>query len=256
MGMEICKAIKTIQEIVQTSDMNLWVACLLTNQGFLIHHPVMTTKIGQQDLRQIFVRDKQEMSTHLGTASFARVLLWSHHTYTLKEVAYFPPDFHFRLDLSGQHGGMSTVKKRKKSAMATMNSGKDIHLPEIKEIQQFLEDSITSLSEDDFDLLQSILVDFYVLHRWTQPFSMKTKKSYVEGYENGDITTPKSASTDSINTSNGHLSDAWNFYKQTLPKKCDATIEDEDMEEDEDDEFFNYGEIDENDDEQYDSSVR
>ena len=78
----------------------------------------------------------------------------------------------------------------------------------------------------------------------------RRKVTWLEGSENGDGTTA------TINTSNGHLSDAWNFYKQTLPKKSDTPIEDEDMEEDEDDDILDEGEIDENSEEQDDLSVR
>jgi hypothetical protein len=214
MGEKVLSAMKRIQEVVHTCDMNLWMSCLLNNQGFLIKHPVLKMKLGQQDQRQRYVRDQNEMAKHLGTASFARVLLWSYHAYNLKDVAYFPPDFHYRQDLTGQQGGMSSVKKRKKGAMATMNSGKDINLPEIQQIQDFLVDSITSLEENDFYLLQCLLLDFHVLNKWTQPFSMKAKKNYVDGYGNDATLVSETTTTTQKANTTENLTNAWAFYKQ------------------------------------------
>ena len=109
---------------------------------------------------------------------------------------------------------MSSVKKRKKGAMATMNSGKDINLPEIQQIQDFLVDSITSLEENDFYLLQCLLLDFHVLNKWTQPFSMKAKKNYVEGYGNDATVVSESSTTSQKAATTENLTNAWAFYKQ------------------------------------------
>jgi len=253
LGEKVLSAMKRIQEVVHTCDMNLWVSCLLNNQGFLIKHPVLKIKLGQQDQRQRYVRDQNEMAKNLGTASFARVLLWSYHTYNLKDVAYFPPDFHYRQDLTGQQGGMSSVKKRKKGAMATMNSGKDINLPEIKQIQDFLMDSITSLEDKDFYLLQCLLLDFHVLNRWTQPFSMKAKKNYVEGYGNdATVLSDTTTTTKKANTTD-NLTNAWAFYKQvqsTTGTQKGEIENDHDNDEYDENEMENEGDF--NDDEHFD----
>ena len=256
MAFEVGNSIREIQTIVDNCDMNLWISCLLNNQGFLIQNPVMKMKLGQRDPRQRFVRDQTEMAKHLGTASFSRVLLWSYHTYNLKDVAYFPPDFHFRLDLTGQQGGMSSIKKRKKGAMATMNSGKDIHLPELKQIQEFLEDSITSLEEDDFFMLQSLLVDFHVLSRWTQPFSMKVKKNYVEGYDKDDNITSTTSTTTDKTKINGSLNNAWAHYKKTMKSTTDNTRSDRENNDDNDDNSSYEGHKEYNDDSDDDDSAR
>ena len=251
MGVEVHRFIKRIQEVVETCDMNLWISCLLNNQGFLIQHPVMTMKLGQQDKKETIARDKNEMATHLGTASFARVLLWSYHTYNLKDVSYFPPDFHFRLDLTGQQGGMSSVKKRKKGAMATMNSGKDINLPEIKEIQEFLMDSITTLEEKDFNLLQCLLLDFHVLNKWTQPFSMKARKNYVEGYGNDDTVKSIATTTTKATTTTDKNKNAWKHYKLVQSKTSTPKNREEvgnDIDEQEEEESVNHDSLDYDDD--------
>jgi hypothetical protein len=44
MGFQVENSIREIQTIVDTCDMNLWVSCLLNNQGFLIQNPVMKMK--------------------------------------------------------------------------------------------------------------------------------------------------------------------------------------------------------------------
>ena len=62
LGEKVLSAMKRIQEVVHTCDMNLWMSCLLNNQGFLIKHPVLKMKLGQQDQRQRYVRDQNEMA--------------------------------------------------------------------------------------------------------------------------------------------------------------------------------------------------
>jgi hypothetical protein len=136
------------------------------------------------------IRDKEDMINHLGTASFARILLWGYHTYSEHDLKCFPPDYHYKKDVEGTKDGLLLLKgsKRKKSSNAFVNT-KDTILPDVKQIQEFLKTSIRALTGEDFEMLQSLLLDCQVLHKWTRPFSLRTKQKFGGTYQ--EESTPK-----------------------------------------------------------------
>lgn len=205
-------AIQAIPNIVDISDINLWMACLLNNQGFIYDHPVMKTITGGHD--QI-IRTKEDMCDHMSTALFARILIWGHHTYTLHNVRYFPPDFHYKQDLTGSKEGMRSTKnsKSKKSSTVFTPSANDNLLPEISQIQKLLKQSILDLDDNHFSLLQCCIMDLYCLQAWTQPFSKKAKSIY-DGVMDDDTPNPKDDKVAESTPGVGEMNDAWKHYQQ------------------------------------------
>ena len=167
--------------------MNLWLTGILSNQGYIIHHPVHRLTMHDDRLE---IRDKEDMINHLGTASFARILLWGYHTYSEHDLKCFPPDYHYKKDVEGTKDGLLLLKgsKRKKSSNAFVNT-KDTILPDVKHIQEFLKKSIRDLTGEDFEMLQSLLLDCDVLQKWTRPFSLRTKQKFGGTYQ--EESTPK-----------------------------------------------------------------
>ncbi len=202
--------IQEIPNIVDMSDLNLWIACLLTHQGFLYDHPVMSTKIGSDVLE---VRGKKELIEHMSTAMFARILVWGHQTYTLHNAKYFPPDFHYKQDLTGSTEGMLSVKssKNKKSSNAFVSTSKTNNLPEIFTIQQLLKQSILDLTAVEFSMLQCCMMDLHCLQPWTQPFSKRTKSIY-NGEVNNEDTHMQDNETETT-PNNATENAAWRHYK-------------------------------------------
>ena len=90
--------------------MNLWLTGILSNQGYIVHHPVHKETMGDDHIE---VRDKEDMINHLGTASFARILLWGYHTYTEHDLKCFPPDYHYKKDVEGSKDGLLLLRSSK-----------------------------------------------------------------------------------------------------------------------------------------------
>ena len=191
--------------------MNLWLTGILSNQGFIVHHPVHRVTLCEDNIK---IREKDDMINHLGTASFARMLLWGYHTYTEHDLKCFPPDYHYKKDVEGSKDGLLLLKgtRKKKSSNAFMNT-KDTLLPDVKQIQDFLKKSIQVLSGDDFQMLQSLLLDCQVLQKGTRPFSLKTKQVFGGTYEE---CTPKQQETRTEEAplhEDQTINDAWKYYK-------------------------------------------
>ena len=208
----ILHCVTNITALIDTSEMNLWLTGTLSNQGYIIHHPVH--KVTMQADRMV-IREKEDMINHLGTASFARILLWGYHTYTEHDLKCFPPDYHYKKDVEGSKEGLLLLKgsKRKKSSNAFVNT-KDTILPNVKQIQDFLQTSIRALTGEDFEMLQCLLLDCHVLQKWTRPFSLKTKQIFGGTYLE-DSTPKQSESQEAIATNHPLqvINEAWTKYK-------------------------------------------
>ena len=192
--------------------MNLWLTGILSNQGYIVHHPVHKETMGDDHIE---VRDKEDMINHLGTASFARILLWGYHTYTEHDLKCFPPDYHYKKDVEGSKDGLLLLRssKKKRSSNAFVIT-EDTILPDVKQIQEFLKTSIRAITGEDFEMLQSLLLDCYVLQEWTRPFSLKTKQLFGGTYqEQSTHKQPETKEEDAPLYADKTINDAWKHYK-------------------------------------------
>ena len=214
--------------------MNLWLTGILSNQGYIVHHPVHRLTLCEDNIK---IREKDDMINHLGTASFARMLLWGYHTYTEHDLKCFPPDYHYKKDVEGSRDGLLLLKgsRRKKSSNAFMNT-KDTLLPDVKQIQDFLKKSIQVLSGDDFQMLQSLLLDCQVLQKGTRPFSLKTKQIFGGTYEESTPKQPETKNVEAPLHEDQTINAAWKYYKDCSGKIGDMNYEDADNSSDQSDE--------------------
>jgi hypothetical protein len=104
------------------------------------------------------LRSQEDMANHLGTAVFARILLWGFGLYISRDTRYVPMEYQKSLENG----------KQKQEGMIALTN--DRALPSIKSIQQMLKSSITRLSVPMFTLFQSILVDFWALQSFVEPY--------------------------------------------------------------------------------------
>ena len=147
-----------LQRLLVSNDMNIWLSCLLSTQRFLVTNPLCVNDVTWIPSKVKKLRSKEDMANHLGTAVFARVLLWGFGLYISRDTRYVPMEYQKSLD---------NGRQKQEGIIALTN---DRALPNIKSMQQMLKSSVTKLSVPMFTLLQSILADFWALQSFAEPY--------------------------------------------------------------------------------------
>jgi hypothetical protein len=147
--------------------MNIWLACLLSTQRFLVTNPLCVNDVTwiKDTTRVRKLRSQEDMANHLGTAVFGRILLWGYSLYITRDTRYVPMEYQKSMD---------NGRQKQEGIIALTN---DRALPNIKNIQQMLKISITRLNVPMFTLFQSILVDFWALQPFVEPYRYEERLS-------------------------------------------------------------------------------
>jgi len=156
-----------LQRLLVSSDMNIWLACLLSTQRFLVTNPLCVNDVTwiKDTTRVKKLRSQEDMANHLGTAVFGRILLWGYGLYITRDTRYVPMEYQKSMD---------NGRQKQEGIIALTN---DRALPNIKNIQQMLKISITRLNVPMFTLFQSILVDFWALQPFVEPYRYEERLS-------------------------------------------------------------------------------
>ena len=191
--------ITRIKMVLETSDVNLWLACNLSNQGFLVEHPVYTDSKVETTISTTSspsthkkVRTKDDFVKSMGTAMFARLILWGYHCYTLNDVRSFPSQLHYTNELTtGEPSALPKHKKKNKKVDGIISMLHEKKLPSISTIQKMLQDDLKKLEDEDFRLLQSVLLDTWISHDYAQPirYEQFQQQSTIDD-EPSEHTTP------------------------------------------------------------------
>ena len=156
-----------LQRLICSSDLNIWLSCLLSNQRFLVSNPLYKTSLTTQDssgLHYQTLRSKEDMANHFGTALFARLCLWGYNVYVGLDDAYMPSQY------------QKTVDKNL-SKTGTLGLTNDKNFPPIKDVQKMLKKAITSLPPLKFALFQSILMDMWALQSFAEPIRYEDRRA-------------------------------------------------------------------------------
>ena len=152
-----------LQRMLVSSDLNIWLACLLSSQRFVVQHPLCINDVTWQSGKKKILRTKEDMADHFGTAVFARILLWGYCLYISRDTRCVPPEYQKSLD---------NGKQKSEGLIALTN---DIALPDVGSIQQMLQSSITRLKVPMFTLFQTILADFWALQSFAEPYGYEER---------------------------------------------------------------------------------
>ena len=149
-----------LQRLLVSSDLNIWLACLLSTHRFIVTNPLCVNDVTwiEGSTRVKKLRSQEDMANHLGTAVFARILLWGFGLYISRDTRYVPMEYQKSLENG----------KQKQEGMIALTN--DRALPSIKSIQQMLKSAFTRLAVPMFTLFQSILVDFGALKSFVEPY--------------------------------------------------------------------------------------
>jgi hypothetical protein len=155
-------ALTSLQRLLLSSDLNIWLSCLLSNQCFLVSNPLKTTNISEMRSGKHNFRTKEDMAENFGTALFARLAIWGYSVYVTRDHHFLPPEY-------------QTVVERIPSKTGILGLTNDKSFPSIKDIQKLLKRSITSLSTELFALFKCILLDFWALQPFAEPMPFEKR---------------------------------------------------------------------------------
>ena len=157
-----------LQRLVNSSDLNIWLGCCLSNHRFLVSNPLYKYSLSLKDRHtgdfNKMLRSKEDMAKHFGTALFARLFLWGFNVYVALDDAYMPPQYQKTID-------------KNQSKAGNVGLTNDKNLPPIKDIQKMLKKSITSLPSQSFALLQSILMNMWALQPFSEPIRYEDRRA-------------------------------------------------------------------------------
>jgi len=147
-----------------SSDLNIWLSCLLTKQGFLVTNPLLKPQYSRPASGSTIYRTKEEMADNIGTALFARIAIWGYNVYVINDEQFLPPEYQ-----------KSVEQVASKSGILGLTNAKTF--PSIQDVQKLLKRSITSLNAKQFALFQCILLDFWALQQFAQPIPFENRTS-------------------------------------------------------------------------------
>ena len=89
-----------LQRLLVSSDLHIWLACLLSTQRFLVTNPLCVNDVTwiEGSTRVKKLRSQEDMANHLGTAVFARILLWEFGLYISRDTRYVPMEYQKSLE--------------------------------------------------------------------------------------------------------------------------------------------------------------
>jgi len=107
---------------------------------------------------------KEKFAAHMGTALFARLLVWGNQVYNLKNKDFFPTKLVTCVDVDDEG---ETPGSTKKSGL--FDKLKTANCPPIGAIQKLLKKSILDLSRPHFALFQAMIADMWALQTFSKP---------------------------------------------------------------------------------------
>ena len=140
-----------IERFVRSCDYNTWVLSNTDSQPFTRTHPFICP-ISKQ------IRTQQEFADNCGLFSFSRTIVWGMGYFDLKS-----PELHERNTGGTGNDILARVNR-------LINGNK---LPSYTSVHKLLQTEIKTLSEDDFNLARSILLQLWIHYDFMTPLDFK-----------------------------------------------------------------------------------
>jgi len=157
--------LSNIINYIRSSEVNIWVMCLLNKYGFLVDNPLGNPITGKN-------RTKEEVSQRMGCGILSRLIQSGIVRYNLSD-----PD-------------MDTSFVANRSAFIQYLSSKEAKgiIPPRDQLQILLEDSIKSLKDNEFILFQHCIADMFALQSFRAPLDVheRRKKSTKENVQEAE----------------------------------------------------------------------
>jgi len=154
-----------------SSDLNIWLSCLLSKQRFLVTNPLLKPNYSTTASGSTIYRTKEEMADTMGTALFARIAIWGYNVYVINDEQFLPPEYQKSVEQVASKNGILGLTNAKT-------------FPSIQDVQKLLKRSITSLNAKQFALFQCILLDFWALQQFAQPIPFENRTSKRKHHAN------------------------------------------------------------------------
>ena len=148
-----------ITNYIRSSEVNIWVMCLLNKYGFLVDHPLFNPITGKD-------RTKAQVSQRMGCGILSRLI----------------QSGIVRYNLSDSDMDASSLGNRQAFLQSLGHKETKGFIPPREQLQILLEDSIKSLEDNEFTLFQHCIADMLALQDFRQPLDVheRRKKSTKE----------------------------------------------------------------------------